>query len=260
MPAFKKLLQEVRSQVRDPKTQKYLLILLQEITARLHKANPGVFVGVEMGNHRNMTIYVENSAPSGQLDNTIEVMQAAFYVTRQIFKMYDGLGAMVAVYHTEGTAWYFQFRAASATVIGNQSEVCRAMLCPLILFAPNYNEITVGPQFVMQPDCPEVLTQFEDQFRGFLANTVLCEPGSIMTVTCGACNAETTGLVTACRKCKTRMCDNCVRAGNCPCGTVPPPVQVPRNATLAEVSAAISASNMTETRPPESVFFMPTGL
>ena len=261
----KKWLKEIKLCVESTDKEEFLGIL-EKITARLHQDNPGVFPDVNMSNIRDMTSYVAKLAPSEQLD-TVSGVDASIHATMQIGKMCDGLRVLVAVYHTEQTDWFFKYRALSGALTSTTAGMtpwldgfCCAILCPLILFAPNFNEITVATQFIMRPNCPDAQIDFENQFRGFLTDTVLCEPGSVMTITCGACNAETTGLVTVCGKCKCRMCDSCMRTGKCPCKKKPVTIRVPSNATLAEVSTVISMSDRADTRPSEEVVFMPTGL
>lgn len=256
---------------------------LESITARLHAERPGIFKGAHFDKFVDMTSYV---AKQRHFDKFVAGCAPEDYVARihhrdtavatsitcKLYELIDLKKIIVVLLHTPETTWYFETRVLSAMIQSEVKELnvlhviaSSGLMCPLILLLPDYNEILLTPQFATHPNDPTYLTQFENQFRGFLAKSVLSDPRAVMTVTCETCNAQTRSGLMTCDICKSRMCITCKLLGKCSCKPIALQL-LANNTTLVETMETIlirhKARAQEETASPklEAPQFMPTGL
>lgn len=151
---------------------------------------------------------------------------------------------MVAIWHTEGTAWFFRGRAVCAACVmaaeaGSSEQaiahqtVVKNLLFPLMLFAPEDNLLLLATKFAIQPHDPDTLQEFEDDLRRVLAglseSTTRSTQSTQATLSrsCEVCDHPTQLELIICGKCKVRVCPHC----QCPCRA---PRGVSSNATLEQ--------------------------
>ena len=258
---------ELRTLSGSADDRKKKLATLANITGRLHKAHPGIFTdGASMDMILDSTRYVERQGAiyaatvAQHGDSERNDWKAALNVQSRLMQLVETKGILTGIFHTPGTAWFFEIRAKTAVALvamddsaadkahAARDRAYRALMCPLLILAPDHNEVVVAPKFITHPEDDKVLGHFEDQFRAFLINTKRCKnDGKVMTLTCDACSCCTTGLLTHCKTCNQNVCDQCVTDGKCLCNAVPASVEIRNNCTLAEAMSLSDEGGGTNT-------------